>query len=475
MEIVSALEAALVDKVGRDRFDVWFAGNTRLAVEDDELVVTAASQFYQDWLRSHFRRDLEAISAEVVGRPLVVAFRIDPALVQSTKESPPAPSGGVPGMSNAKTRVGNAIRQRSNDGRARDGSGNNRRTLPRRPLSALDAFVVGPSNCVAHTSAHATAQRLGSVSPLVFYGPTGVGKTHLLEGVLSSARERHPGLRGVYLSAEQFTASFVEATQGRGMPNFRRKYRDVELLLIDDLQFFAGKRGTLAELLHTLDALHRDGRQVVFAADRAPAELTGLGNELIARLQAGLVCRLDPPEQETRFEIVQREATRLELTLPDEVAHFVADSFRNHARELTGALVRIKATGEAWERPLTLELAQEALSELVQQASRAVRLPDVERAVCEVLGVDVSSLQSQRRDQAASHARMLAMWLARKHTRAAFSEIGQYFGRRSHATAISANKKVGVWMSDHATVRLADRAWDVADAVRRVEQRLLTG
>ena len=216
----------------------------------------------------------------------------------------------------------------------------------------------------------------------MIHGPTGVGKTHLLEGIWTAAKRRHPRLHAVYLSAEQFTSYFLEALHTSGVPNFRNKYRGVDLLLVDDLQFFAGKRATLGELLHTIDALDAEGRQLVFAADRSPAVLAGLGPELVARLSAGLVCRIEPPDFETRRGILRGQAARLELELSDEVLDFVAGSFRDHARELQGALLKLHATSRAPARPVTLALAEEALADSVVRARQPVKLADVQQAVC---------------------------------------------------------------------------------------------
>ena len=209
--------------------------------------------------------------------------------------------------------------------------------LSRRRFANLESFVSGNSNRLAAVSAADIVERLGQTSPLVIHGPTGVGKTHLLEGIWTAAKRRYPRLHAVYLSAEQFTSYFLEALHSTGMPNFRNKYRGVELLLIDDLQFFVGKKATLAELQYTIDTLARDGRQLVFAADRPPASLPGLPAELTARLSAGLACRIDPPEYETRLGILRRRAAELGLQLADDVLDFVASSFHSHARELSGA------------------------------------------------------------------------------------------------------------------------------------------
>lgn len=453
-EIVSALRAKLADRVGKDRFEVWFGPGTQLQVQGGTLMVGVPSRFFQDWLRSHFRKDLEASCLETFGEPMALEFRVNAPLAPVMAQMAQTPAAPKP----------RPVILREPPMRA-----------PRRALAALETFSVGDSNCLAHKSAQLATDRPARLSPLFIHGPTGVGKTHLLEGILSSFKQQHRQAPAVYLSAEQFTSYFLEALHGSGLPNFRRKYRDVELLIVDDVQFFAGKKATLIELLHTIDTLLRSGRQLVFAADRAPRELKSLGPEMMARLSGGMVARIEPPEYATRLAVARQLARQLDVSAPDEVLCFMASHLTTHARELVGALKRLQATSLAHGRPITLALAEEALAELIHHSGRVVRLADIEKAVCDVFGLESDSLQSTGKGKTVSHPRMLAMWLARKHTRAALSEIGQFFGRRSHSTVISAQKKIESWMSGGSALKLNEQSWKLEDAIRRVEDNLRAG
>jgi len=214
---------------------------------------------------------------------------------------------------------------------------------------------------------------------------------------------------------------------------------------------------------------------LVFSADRSPAELAELLPELTTRLESGMVCRIEPPDYATRLGILAQMAARRQMNLPPEVQQFIASRLTNHARELSGALCRLQATSEVLGQPIALPLAEEALAEMIRHSGRVVRLPDIERAVCDVFGVEPASLHSARKAKRVSHPRMLAMWLARRHTRAALSEIGEFFGRRSHSTVISAQKRVDGWMAAGEPLVLADRTWDVDEAIRQVEQKLRAG
>jgi chromosomal replication initiator protein len=469
-EIVSAVRTALAGKVGQQRFDLWFGAGTRLDYDGCVLRVGTPNQFFLDWIRANFHRQIEEACCEVLGRHPSLEFHVDSTLGEDEDSMHSAEGNGT------EKEAPPTLRLRS----PRESRPVRATTLAagdppsRRSFTSLETFVVGDANRLAAASAEMAVRQPGQLSPLMFCGPTGVGKTHLLEGVWTAARKRPGHLHSIYLSAEQFTSQFLEALRGSGLPSFRQKYRGVALLLLDDLQFFVGKRATQVELLHTIDTFLRDGRQLVFAADRSPTELPELGPELVSRLSSGLVCRIERPDFATRLGIVGQMASRMNLRLPSDVQCYIAGRLTSHARQLSGALCRLSATSQSLGCPVSLAMAEEALADLVQSA-RAVRLPDIEKAVCEVFGLDPTSLQSDDKGKRVSHPRMLAMWLARKHTRAALSEIGQFFGRRSHSTVVSAQKRVDGWMTDGRALDLPHRRWAVDEAVRQIERRLTAG
>jgi chromosomal replication initiator protein len=469
-EIVSAVRSVLADKVGQERFNLWFGAGTRLDYNGLALRIGAPNQFFLEWIRTNFRRHIEGACGEVFGQCPSLEFYLDGTFSEGQGDA--MPSAGV---NVAPKREGTGPRAAPMPQRAEPAPPEPGPAQPRRRFASLDTFVAGDANRLAIASAEMIVRQPGQLTPLMFHGPTSVGKTHLLEGIWTASRKTHHHLTTVYLSAEQFTSHFLEALRGSGLPSFRRKYRGVGVLILDDLQFFVGKRATQIELLHTVDTFLREGRQLVFAADRSPADLAELGPELTTRLTSGLVCRIEPADYATRLGIIGQMARRMKVHVPPEVREFVASRLTSHARELSGALCRLQATSESLGRPISLGMAEKALADLIRHSARAVRLPDIEKAVCEVFGLDPASLQSDAKGKRVSHPRMLAMWLARKHTRAALSEIGHYFGRRSHSTVISAQKRVDVWMAARHPLDLAEHHWPVDDAIRQVERRLAAG
>jgi chromosomal replication initiator protein len=497
-EIVSALHDALAGKVGKKRYDLWFGSSTRLSFDGRSLRVGVPNQCFLDWIRGNFRRYIVEACDDVLGSCPAIEFQIenrtaDPSRHAETsarrekdrgacEETPAARQQDFlettsPMSETALDRSGgdSLASQAERPALRIASSGETRTESPGRKFAGLESFIVGPSNKLAATSAEMVVRQPGQITPLLIHGSTSTGKTHLLEGIWTAIRKRSRNATAVYLSAEQFTSHFLEALRGSGLPSFRRKYRGVDLLILDDLQFLVGKRATQVELLHTIDTLMREHRQLVFAADRSPAELAELGPELTTRLASGMVCRIDPPDYATRLGIVGELARRMKLPLPREVREYIASKLTNHAREISGALCRLRATAEASGRPIALDLAEEALAEMIRHGSRVVRLGDIEKAVCDVFGLDAASLQTDDKSSRVSHPRMLAMWLARKHTRAALSEIGHFFGRRSHSTVVSAQKRVDGWMSAGQSLHLAERTWEIDDAIRLVERQLAAG
>jgi chromosomal replication initiator protein len=476
-QVEAEIRARLAEAIGQDRFELWFGRQTRFRVTEGVVKVVAASSFTRDWLRRNFSDEVGSCCRDAMGKAVVVEFEVDESISATVAEAgnskPAMPIKTFQPHQSARPTA--AFSPRPQPHVTMNGTATHTIRKPaQRPEPKLSELVVGSSNEYAVRAAEVTAHGLQQASPVTFCGVTGVGKTHLLRAIRAEYKASHPRARAVYLPAELFITGFVEALRGSGLPSFRQKCRAADLLLVDDIQFFVNKRASLDELLHTLDALIAEGRQVVLASDRSLAELQSLGKELVSRLASGLVCNLQLPDFAMRLEIVRRLAREMAIELEAGVAELVATQISRGARELRGALHRLQATSVAYDRLISRDLAESALSDLVQQCTRHVRLADVEQAICNVFGVEALELRSERKSRSIQEPRMLAMWLARKYTRAPWSEIGEFFGRRSHSTVISAHRRVEKLISSHAEIGVSHETCGVEEAIRRVETVLRT-
>jgi len=465
-EVVAALQRQLTGQIGQERFALWFGEQVRFVVKADGVLVVAPDQFILDRLRKQFRGEITAAVDALFESNTSVNYEVC-ATAKRQRQKP------IQHLAASHRQLSLLPDEPAEKKEPTEPPKRSRRqpTCEKR----LETFVRGVGNRIAVTAAESVCHRPGRMTPLFLYGPSGCGKTHLQEAICTTTRQSLGSRRVVSLSSEQFTSMFLEALQGSGLPSFRRKCRDVDLLALDDVQFFAGKRATLVELQHTIDSLLRNGKQLVLTADRPPSDLSSLGPELITRVSGGLVCAIEPADYETRLGLARGFAPRCRQPIPDEVLRLIARELSGDARQVVGAVNRLDATSEAFGRAIDLELAKESLKDLFRATHRIVRLADIERAICNTFGLDARALKDGKKTKANSHPRMLAMWLARKYTRAAFSEISEYFGRRSHSTVISAEKKVNGWVSNSAVVQLGQGSCNVEDAIRRVESALRTG
>jgi chromosomal replication initiator protein len=468
-EVAAALGQAIALRIGEPRYNLWFGKNTKFSWEADRLLVGVPNHFYQEWLQQTFAGDVRAAATEVLGRPVHVRFAIDAELFQQFRQDQAETASQ--GRHESKTGTDCPRGAAAMEGEpARPTRETARRT---RRWRRLGDFVVGPCNRVAHASAVSLVEAAElAPSPLVLHGTVGTGKTHLLEGIYLGLRRRHPHWRVCYVTSEDFTNRFVQAMRAGKLGAFRKQFRGADALLVDDLHFLATKRATQEEFLHTFNELHTEGRPVAVTCDCHPRLTEAFTPELTDRLLGGAVWGLAPPEVATRLAILRARATAESPTVPEEVLCHLADQLRGNVRELEGALHSLRHYAQVTGRPIDLEAARQALGELLRHAIRPVQLPDVDRAVCLALRLEPGSLQDRQRAWAISHPRMLAMYLARKHTAAAYSEIGRYFGGRNHSTAVAAEKKIREGLQSDGELHLGGQRLRLVDAVERVEHLL---
>ncbi len=449
-DLVARMELCLSQRIGESRYKLWFADKTKIAWRDGGIIIGVPNLFLHDWLEKTFGDDILAAASETHGSAVSVRFAVDAQLFRSARaEQATVYSAPAAVPSAARVRPPRVRRQRS-----------------------LEDFVVGACNRVAHAAAlNFVEAPLDAPNPLLIHGSVGTGKTHLLEGIVLGLERHHPDWRVLLVTAEEFTNRFVQAMHQHKLPAFRKQFRGCDALLIDDVGFLAKKNATQEELLHTLDALQAEHRPIALTTDCHPRLADNLLPELVDRLVGGSAWALNLPDRATRFEILRGKSARAG-DWPREVLDFLADNLRGNIRELEGAVHSVAHLAKATHRRVDVELAREALGDVLRHSIRLVHLGEVEQACCEAMGVTRDFLLSKKRHWIASYPRMLAMYLARKHTQATFSEVGKHFGGRNHSTVVAAEKKVQQWLRDNITLQLGKSIIAVREIVEKIERML---
>ncbi|QJW96066.1 DnaA/Hda family protein [Frigoriglobus tundricola] len=498
-----ALADAVAARVGAGRFNLWFQGHARFVPLGTAVVVASRNPHTQEWLEHTFGAAVKEAVAEVCGAGVPVQWEVDAEALDGVEETRNVERG-----TRSEDKTGKELPVPRSAPRTSPSADAAPRAAPpqvdlfgdpvvppkpklkrpnpdevalARPLAtqrtgrrwkALADFVAGPCNRVAHASALSVVEEPGQgANPLVIHGPVGTGKTHLLEGIYLGLKKQGDQ-RPCYVTAEEFTTRFVQASRLGKMSAFRRQFRECSTLLLDDLHFLATRKATQEEFLHTFDALVADGRQVVVTTDCHPRLADELMPELVDRLLGGAVWGLLPPDPETRLEILRKKSCGAAPAIPDAVLKSLAASLRGNVRELEGAVNSVRHYAKVTGRPADMQTAREALGDLLRHAVRVVSVADVDAAVCATLRLAAGTLQSKARSWAVSHPRMIAIYLCRKHTAATYGEISKHFGAKTHSTAVAAEKKVRAWADKSASVAIGDRDWPVKELLDRVEREL---
>lgn len=320
---------------------------------------------------------------------------------------------------------------------------------------SFDRFVVGSSNQFAHAACKAVSDLPGGhYNPLFLYGGVGLGKTHLLHAIgLETSSIRHD-VQVIYVSAEKFMNELINSLRYERMPEFRRKYRDrCDMLLIDDIQFIAGKERTQEEFFHTFNALHESQRQIVVTSDKLPKDIQGIEERLRSRFEWGLIADIGPPDLETRIAILRKKGEASGLQCPDDVAMFLASSIKSNVRELEGSLIRINAFASLAGSPVTVGLAQEVLGNMIHEGGRPCTIEGVQRVVAEFYKINISDMKSPRRLKSLAYPRQVAMYLCKKHIHSSFPEIGSKFGGKDHTTVMHACRKIARLLESDISLR----------------------
>ena len=430
----SVIWARLLDQARRQLPEqvvrTWLEPSEALRVEGSTLFIGVPDRFAADWNESKHGDFLASLAPVALGHPLNVVFR-----VQEEQRTRPQMDFFVAPLPEKGADIAAPSTSSQLSGRY-----------------TFQNFVIGKSNELAAAAAHAVAEAPGKVyNPLFIYGETGLGKTHLMQAVAHEILQRTPRTRLAFLGTEQFTNELVASIQGRTTQEFRRRYREIDLLLVDDIHFLKGKEATQEEFFHTFNALYEAGRQIILTSDRPPSEIAGLEARLVSRFQWGMVADIEQPDLEHRIAILRNKAAldHLELTIPEEVIQFIAENVRSSVRELEGSVIRLLAYASLKHKDITIEVAREALREKLRNPALAGTSSDdgltisvIQQAVAKEWGVTPEGLRSKVRTKNLTVPRQVAMYLARELLGIQLVEIGSAFGGRDHSTVIHSLDRV---------------------------------
>ena len=404
-------------KMSKQGFDTWFGQSRLLSFDGSRMVIEVPSKFHRDWIRERHWSTLSDVIREVTKKESIeIDFEVPPQEQQKKKT------------------------KQQNEEKREDTKEKNYHLEKK---YTFQTFVVGPSNQFAHASAMAVAAAPGrSYNPLFIYSGVGLGKTHLVNAIGHHAQSKNPRSRVVYLSSEQFTNELINHLSRQKMEEFRQKYRHMDILIIDDIQFIAGKDRTQEEFFHTFNALYEAQKQIVLTSDRQPKEIPDIEERLRSRFEAGLIADIQSPDLETRIAILKRKADFEGIRLPEDVAQYLAAILKNNIRELEGGLKRLGAIASLTNTEITVDLAKNELKHLIDAREKIITPELIQKVVAESFGVKPVDLKSKRRTKTVVLPRQVAMYLCRTLTGASLPEIGHFFGGKDHSTVIHAVRTI---------------------------------
>lgn len=441
-KVWSSAQGLLKTMLNADIFNLWFAPLKATELTQEAITLEVANDFCEVWLTDNYIGLLQDVVMHSAGRPLKVRFTVANGAVAS-----PAKAAAVSAPAPApKTKATAAEKSHAHVAES-DPSFN--------PKNTFDTFVVGNNNNFAHAAAMAVAHSPGkSYNPLFLYGGVGLGKTHLLHAIGQHVAGHKKGAKVAYVSSEKFTNEFIDAIQNNQLVRFRKKYRQTDVLLMDDIQFLAGKERIQEEFFHTFNALHEGHKQIVLTCDRPASEIQGLEHRLVSRFEWGLVTDMQPPDVETRLAILKKKANSMGTVVPDDILEFLANRIRTNIRRLEGALIRVMSYSSLTGKKLSHDMVENLLREVLQEEGKTIVSIDlIQKRVADHFDIRLADMTSKRRPENIAFPRQIAMFLSRQLTESSLNTIGEAFGGRDHGTVLHACRLVKDRMEVDSNVR----------------------
>jgi len=439
-ELWEAAQRELRNSLGKQNFETWIKPIQARVKESGDIDLEVHNKVFRDWLVEHFLTQIRETLSRLAEQTMTLSVAVNQQLQMKTRllTSAEPEAHKLPRVSNLQ------------------------------PKYTFENFVVGGSNQFAHAASLAVANQPGEhYNPLFIYGGVGLGKTHLVNAIGHRISERRPALRVLYLSSESFMNELIASLRRDKMDEFKSRFRNVHVLLIDDVQFIAGKERTQEEFFHTFNSLYESHKQIVITSDKFPKEIPDLEDRLRNRFEWGLIADIQPPDMETRVAILQKKAEAEGLTLPHEVAIFLASHIASNVRELEGSLTRLGAFASLTKASVTVELAQEVLQSTLKGSQREVTIESIQKTICDYFNIRLGDLKAKRRTKNIVLPRQVAMYLCRKYTSTSFPTIGDKFGGRDHSTVIHASKAIENRIKDDPNMRATIEDLEKSLNVRR--------
>src|SRR6266508_1677535 len=406
------------ERIGKQNYETWIKPIRFASRSKSEINLEVPNKFFRDWLTEHYLLQIEDVLSSLAKDRVRVVFEINEKLESRST-----------GDRNIKK-----------EEKERERPSRNTNLIPK---YTFDNFVIGASNQFAHAACVAVANQPGDhYNPLFIYGGVGLGKTHLVNAIGHHSVTQRPSLKVVYLSSESFMNELIASLRRDKMDEFKRKFRNVDILILDDVQFIAGKERTQEGFFHTFNSLYDSHKQIVITSDKFPKEIPGLEDRLRNRFEWGLIADIQPPDMETRVAILQKKAEVEGVQLPHDVAIFLASNIDSNVRELEGSLTRLGAFSSLTKATITVELTKELLRNTLKGAQGEITVENIQKTICDYFNIRMGDLKAKRRTQNIALPRQVAMYLCRKHTETSFPGIGDKFGGRDHSTVIHASKTI---------------------------------
>jgi chromosomal replication initiator protein len=427
LNIWEKAQNSIKETIGESSYETWFSQLRASEKDSGTILIETPDEFFRNWIVEHYLKTIEEKLASTSDQSIAVEFFIN---TDQEKELTVPQQPKTTETLNRATFASSSPENKGDD-------------VNINPRFSFDNFVIGPSNRFAYAAAMAVAESPAKAyNPLFIYGQVGLGKTHLMQAITQQIRKTNPSLLICYISSEKFTNELIDAIRHRSTPQFRQKYRNIDVLLIDDIQFIAGKESTQEEFFHTFNALHNNRKQIIISSDRPPKEISNLEERLSSRFAWGLITDIQPPTYETRVAILKKKIEREPVEVPDNVIYFIAEQIKTNIRELEGALIRVVAYSLLEEKPISLEMAKVILKDMVKETVKIISVEMIQKEVADYYNISVTELKAKKRNKNILFPRQVAMYLSRQLTKLSLPEIGQAFGGKDHTTVLHSCKKM---------------------------------